>query len=100
MTSRIIVRAFIRGRVQGVGYRAWTQREAQARGLAGWVRNRREGFVEVVLAGPAGAVEAMLVACGTGPSGARVEAVERCDETESALVPAGAAEGFTVLPTV
>ncbi|CUA85366.1 acylphosphatase [Chelatococcus daeguensis] len=100
MTSRVIVHAVIKGRVQGVGYRAWTAREAGARGLAGWVRNRREGFVEAVFAGPADAVEAMLAACRAGPLGARVEAIERYDETGSALAPGSAADGFTVLPTV
>ena len=62
----------VTGRVQGVGYRAWVVWEAQERGLQGWVRNRRDGSVEAVFAGPSGKVEAMLAACQHGPSLARV----------------------------
>ena len=46
-----IIRAIVLGRVQGVGYRNWTERQALARGLHGWVRNRRDGTVEAVFAG-------------------------------------------------
>jgi acylphosphatase len=66
----------ITGRVQGVGYRAWFAAEARAAGLAGWVRNRSDGSVEAVIAGPAGAVEAMVAASRRGPALARVEAVD------------------------
>ena len=62
----------VTGRVQGVGYRAWVVWEAQERGLQGWVRNRRDGSVEAVFAGPSERVEAMLAACQHGPSLARV----------------------------
>ena len=58
MTDRIARHVIVLGRVQGVGYRAWTEREAQARGLQGWVRNRHDGTVEAVFAGPADAVRA------------------------------------------
>lgn len=44
-------RLTVRGRVQGVGFRAWTVREAKALGLDGWVRNRRDGTVEVLACG-------------------------------------------------
>ena len=53
----------IRGRVQGVGFRAWTEYTALERGLQGWVRNRRDGAVEAVFVGPADAVAAMIAAC-------------------------------------
>ena len=43
----------IRGRVQGVGYRAWVEHQAISRDLEGWVRNRRDGGVEAPFAGPA-----------------------------------------------
>ena len=87
------VRAVIRGRVQGVGYRMWTEVEARSRGLAGWVRNRRDGCVEAIFAGDAAAVEEMLAACREGPPSAVVTAVEVTDTAE----PVG--PGFRVLPT-
>ena len=74
--ARRAVRCRITGRVQRVGYRAWTAREAAARGLGGWVRNQGDGSVEAVFAGPAEAVEAMLAACRRGPAWARVDGVE------------------------
>ena len=46
----------IRGRVQGVGYRAWVEHQASTRDLEGWVRNRRDGSVEALFAGPADVV--------------------------------------------
>ena len=65
--------------MQGVGYRAWTEDAALERGLEGWVRNRRDGSVEAVFAGPAEAVADMIEACRRGPRGARVDAVEERD---------------------
>jgi acylphosphatase len=62
----------IEGRVQGVGFRAWTEYEALSRGLRGWVRNRRDGSVEVVIAGEDAAVDAMIEACRQGPRLAQV----------------------------
>ena len=52
MSGRIIRHVVVRGRVQGVGYRAFVEYEAQRRELDGWVRNRRDGSVEAVFAGP------------------------------------------------
>lgn len=69
------VHVVISGRVQGVGFRAWTERQAKARGLSGWVCNRRRGTVEAVFAGEADLVEAMLAAARVGPPGARVASV-------------------------
>ena len=66
----------ISGRVQGVGFRAWTERQASALGLSGWVRNRADGDVEAVFSGPEQAVEAMLAACRRGPRLASVTKVE------------------------
>ena len=59
----------IRGRVQGVGFRAWTELTALERGLEGWVRNRRDGSVEALFVGSADAVAAMVAACRHGPRG-------------------------------
>ena len=67
----------IRGRVQGVWYRGWTEDEAMRRGLRGWVRNRRDGSVEALFAGPAALVNDMIEACRRGPPAARVETVEQ-----------------------
>jgi acylphosphatase len=66
------LRLVITGRVQGVGFRAWTSREARRRGLNGWVRNRSDGSVEALLIGEAAAIEAMAEACRSGPSHADV----------------------------
>ncbi|MCH8183307.1 MAG: acylphosphatase [Proteobacteria bacterium] len=70
------VRLFIRGRVQGVWYRGWAVDTARALGLRGWVRNRGDGRVEALIAGPAESVERMIDACREGPPGARVTNVE------------------------
>ena len=66
----------IEGRVQGVGYRMWTQHAALALGLAGWVRNRRDGSVEAVFQGSAADVAAMIAACEQGPRAASVSSVK------------------------
>jgi acylphosphatase len=66
----------VTGRVQGVGFRAWTAAEARARGLSGWVRNDPDGAVRALLSGPREAVRAMLAALHEGPPMARVEGVE------------------------
>ena len=70
--DRKAVRAVMSGRVQGVFFRSWTVRMAAARGLDGWVRNRRDGTVEAVFAGTAQAVDHMLADCRLGPDLARV----------------------------
>jgi acylphosphatase len=90
VSGRVVVRVRIAGRVQGVWYRGWTVEEATRRGLDGWVRNRRDGTVEAVFAGPPEAVEAMIAACRRGPPSARVESVETTPEAE--MPPAGFAQ--------
>lgn len=79
------VRVRIDGHVQGVGFRAWTEHEARALHLTGWVRNRRDGWVEAVFQGSADAVGAMIERCATGPPGARVISVRILDETDGAF---------------
>lgn len=78
----------IEGRVQGVGYRAWTAHNATKRGLTGWVRNRTDGSVEAVFQGEAATVEAMIAACWDGPLVSKVTAVkvEVCDVDESVRI--------------
>ena len=77
MADIIMVRLEIRGRVQGVYYRASMVEQAQREGLRGWVRNRRDGSVEAVLAGEAQAVERVIVWARRGPPQASVSSVER-----------------------
>jgi acylphosphatase len=67
----------IRGRVQGVGYRAAMAAEARRLGLSGWVRNRRDGSVEATVAGDHGAVQQLLHWARRGPPAARVDEVAR-----------------------
>ena len=65
----------IRGRVQGVGYRMAMTDAASALGVAGWVRNRRDGTVEALVQGDEALVEELLAWCRRGPPGARVTAI-------------------------
>ncbi|HLH46498.1 MAG TPA: acylphosphatase [Acidimicrobiales bacterium] len=83
-------RLIVRGRVQGVFYRASCAREAQRLGVAGWARNRPDGSVEVVAEGDAAAVDQLTAWCRRGPSRAQVDDVEVVDE------PVAGGRGFTV----
>jgi acylphosphatase len=95
----IIRRAVFRGRVQGVGFRDFVERQAERIGVEGWVRNRRDGSVEAVLAGPSEQVEAMISACRRGPRSAHVETVDVSDANESELALRPAGVEFVTLPT-
>jgi acylphosphatase len=97
--SNTICRVVIRGRVQRVGYRAWTEYTALELGLEGWVRNRSDGTVEALFAGPSNDVAAMLEACRLGPPGARVEAIDRQEATQDDQALRHAGELFSVLMT-
>ena len=90
----------IQGRVQGVGYRAWVEHRARAHGLEGWVRNRRDGSVEAVFAGPAEAVADMVASCRRGPSTARVDAATDEQASSDSLNLRRPGERFSVLPTI
>ncbi|MEO0819583.1 MAG: acylphosphatase [Pseudomonadota bacterium] len=71
--ARLTVRARVTGRVQGVGFRAWTAEKARDHGLGGWVKNEADGTVTALLSGPGEAVEAVLSACREGPPSAHVD---------------------------
>jgi acylphosphatase len=73
--DRIVVRARVTGRVQGVWYRGWARDEAERLRLSGWVRNEPDGSVSALLAGPAPQVARMIEAMRRGPPDARVAAV-------------------------
>jgi acylphosphatase len=81
------VLARITGRVQGVGFRAWTRAQAQSLGLAGWVRNEPDGSVSALIAGPADGVNEMIARLERGPAGARVDEV-RSSEAKPEDAPA------------
>ena len=92
-TSSKAVTVRIRGRVQGVWFRSWTAEEASSRGLSGWVRNRADGSVEALFAGPIAAVDGMLETCRQGPPMAVVRGVD----IAQAAPPSES--GFRLLPT-
>ncbi len=71
----MIVRLEVRGLVQGVGFRWFVTKEARRLGVAGWVRNREDGSVEVAASGSEAAVQALRARLEQGPPGARVDAV-------------------------
>lgn len=86
----------ITGRVQGVGYRWSMAQQAQALGITGWVRNRRDGSVEALACGPADAVQALIEWAQRGPVMARVESIE----VREALGTAEVLRGFEQRETV
>lgn len=96
----VIRHIIVRGKVQGVGYRAWIADEAEAQELAGWARNRRDGTVEVVLCGSDEAIAALIAKCQHGPSMARVSGVDNQPASEDMLKLRTAGENFSVLPTI
>src|SRR5436190_20851923 len=77
--SMIARRLTIRGRVQGVGYRAWMIEAANALGVLGWVRNRRDGDVEAFVQGDARALDGLVAQCRRGPPAARVTEIATFD---------------------
>ena len=74
--KKLSLRALVKGRVQGVGFRCFAMEQAQRLGLTGWVRNLPEGGVEIEAAGDRGKREQLLEALGRGPSASRVESVD------------------------
>ena len=71
---------YLSGRVQGVGFRAFTQRQASVLDIKGWVKNLTDGRVEVVIQGDKNKVKQMIEKLKTGPSYARVDNIEIKDQ--------------------
>ncbi len=91
---RLTKRVRVHGLVQGVWFRDWTIREARVLGVDGWVRNRRDGTVEALVAGEADAVNAMIERLRLGSPNARVDRLEIEDSDEIV------ASGFTRAATL
>ena len=96
-----IARIIVEGEVQGVGYRVFVAREAGRLHLDGWVRNRRDGSVETLVAGPRAAVEEFLIAARRGPITAKI-ASHRVEEADPAALreSGGGEHGFVAAPEV
>lgn len=77
--------AVVRGRVQGVGFRWFVREEARRLGIAGWVRNRSDGGVEVAAEGPDVSIGELRTALERGPDGSRVRSVDSLDATGDPL---------------
>jgi acylphosphatase len=89
----MIRRLIVHGRVQGVWYRGWAVDTARALGLDGWVRNRRDGSVEILASGSEEAVALFILRCREGPAAARVDRID-VEETDEAV-----SAGFAQKPT-
>jgi acylphosphatase len=88
------IRLVITGRVQGVGYRMWAERTAAQLGVSGWVRNRRDGSVELLANGNNDTIAALIEACRQGPRAAVVTDVAIADAEDDGSV------GFSARPTM
>lgn len=90
----------VHGAVQGVGFRRFVQRTAESLGAGGWVRNRRDGAVEVRATGHEDAITALRQACATGPRRARVARVHELSSTVAGLpqLSSSSASTFLILP--
>ena len=86
MEETATLRWVVSGRVQGVGFRWFVVRRAQALDLAGWVMNLPDGRVEVVACGPTKHLRALEESISVGPLGANVESVEKSDIPHQAIV--------------
>ena len=98
MTDKVIRLLRIRGRVQGVGYRAFVEEHATRLALCGWTRNRSDGSVEVLIGGEKSTVDRLIAVLRRGPPGARVAEIEESDAPSDALADYG--DAFDVLPTL
>ena len=97
MSDRI-VRFFVEGRVQRVGYRVFVAREAGRLHLDGWVRNRRDGSVETLVAGEASVVEEFIGLAQKGPATAGIDLFRFEEADDAALREGGGGHGFFAAP--
>ncbi len=95
----VIFQLVIRGRVQGIGFRAWTEITALELGVEGWVRNCRDGCVEALFAGSEEVVLTMIELCRNGPPGAHVEMINQREASPQDLALRRRGELFSVLGT-
>jgi acylphosphatase len=86
-------RFLVRGRVQGVGFRWFVEREAHILGIAGWVRNNADGSVEVLAQGTRDQISGLHSRLREGPRAARVDAVESIDARPAAHITSFRIEG-------
>ncbi len=93
----VIRHIVVRGRVQGVGYRAFVEHEALKRGLQGWVRNCRDGSVEALFAGPPAVVSDMIEACRRGPRSGHVDTLDQREGSDAELKRRAPGDLFSVL---
>jgi acylphosphatase len=98
--DRVIRHVFVRGKVQGIGFRVWTERQALSRGLEGWVRNRSDGSVEALFAGPPALVKSMIEQLRKGAPLSTVDRVDERDADSLELAAKRNSEKFSLLPTV
>lgn len=98
--TKIVRRYFVSGRVQGVGFRYWTSGKARHLGLVGWVRNRRDGRVEILAYGEKSALDLLGRDLESGPSGAKVETVQEAPVTPEEAGLAAEATKFDETPTL
>ena len=91
--DRVTKRLVVSGGVQGVGYREWTIEQARALDIAGWVRNRRDGSVEILAAGEEAAISELARRCEQGPAAARVDQVAAVEASDQVM------SGFEWRPT-
>jgi acylphosphatase len=94
-----IKRLMIRGTVQGIGFRVWIEHQAMSLDLKGWVRNRRDGAVEVLLAGPQPTIAVMIERCWKGPPLAKVKSIDIEDAAPADLGFRRAGEDFSLIAT-
>jgi acylphosphatase len=85
MSEPVRSRVVVHGHVQGVFFRDSCRREAESRGVAGWIANRPDGAVEAVFEGDAGAVRALVDWCRSGSRGADVSSVDETSEEPEGL---------------
>lgn len=99
MTARQARRYFVQGRVQGVGFRYWTVGRARRLGLVGWVRNRRDGRVEVLAAGSQDSLDTLAAELWDGPPVSEVLKVEMGLVSAEETAGLAMAAGFEQFPT-